>query len=212
MTPLILVGRSSSHFTRVVAIFAQELALPYTLQVVQDLSSFDADVHGGHPGLKIPTLRYGDCLMFGTENICRKLIELAPSQTARIVMPETITDDRLRLAQELVWTTMSAQVQLRVGINVCKLPSDNVYFAKSRAAMAGALFWLDAGLDELLALLPAERDLSLFECSLFCLVEHILFLPSLSLYAYPALRNFAAAFSERTSARNTRFYLDTIKT
>lgn len=208
MTALVLVGRSSSHFTRIVAIFAQELALPYTLQVVQDLSSVDADVHGGHPGLKIPTLRYGEGVMFGTENICRKLIELAASRSQRIVMPEGLTDDRLRLAQELVWTTMSAQVQLRVGINVCKLPADNPFFAKSRAAMAGALLWLDARLDQLQALLPPERDLSLFECSLFCLVEHLLFLPSLSLYPYPALRNFATAFGERASARSTRFHFD----
>ena len=43
-----IIGRSSSHFTRVTRIFAAELGVPYTLQVVPDLLSCDAADYGGN--------------------------------------------------------------------------------------------------------------------------------------------------------------------
>ena len=36
-TPLVVVGRSSSQFTHVAAIFAHELGVPFELQVVHDV-------------------------------------------------------------------------------------------------------------------------------------------------------------------------------
>lgn len=207
--PLILVGRRSSHFTRVATMFAHELGLTFTLQVLHELTSKAADLHGGNPALKIPTLQIGALRVFGTENICRKLIALAGRRNdTQLVLPEVIENDQLRCAQELVWSAMSAQVQLRVGINVCHLPADNAYFAKVRAGMIGVLQWLDLHLAKLIAELPAARQLSLFEVSLFCLIEHIAFLPTVSLYPYRNLSQFAAAYAERASAGLTKFSFD----
>src|SRR5690554_2468986 len=43
----VIFGRSSSHFTRVTRIFAEELDVPYSLEVVRDLLSTDANDYGG---------------------------------------------------------------------------------------------------------------------------------------------------------------------
>lgn len=207
--PLRLTGRSSSHFTRVAAMFAHELGLQFELQVVHDLASMDAADYGGNPALKVPTLHVGDGILFGTENICRRLVELAGrAHDRRVVLPEHIRDDLARSAQELVWQTMATQVQLRVGLSVAHLPADNVFFAKATAGMTGALAWLEGHLDRVLGLLPAPRDLSLFEVTLFCLLEHVVFRPTVPLDPYPGLRGFAAAFSGRDSARRTVFRFD----
>lgn len=84
-----LTGRSSSHLTRVARIFAHELDVPVEFGVVQDLTSLDAAVYGAHPALKIPTLHTGDAAVFGTDNICRKLAELAGrADDPRVVLSE----------------------------------------------------------------------------------------------------------------------------
>jgi len=48
-----LVGRSSSHFTRVARIFCHELGVEHELRIVGDLMSADAGDYGGNPALKI---------------------------------------------------------------------------------------------------------------------------------------------------------------
>lgn len=209
--PVLLVGRSSSHFTRVAAIFAHELRLPFELVVVQDPMSFDAAMYGGHPAFKIPTLCIGESALFGTENICRKLTELAGrSGDLSIVFPEHVSSDVGRCAQELVWHAMTVQVQLVIGTLFGGLPPDNVFFAKARQGMQGALAWLDAHLSTVLSLLPTARDLSVFEVTLFCLVEHLSFRPTISVDPYLALSAFAANFAKRASAQRTRFRLDPV--
>jgi hypothetical protein len=40
-----IVGRSSSHFTRVARIFAAELAIDYSFSIVRDLTSSDAKIY-----------------------------------------------------------------------------------------------------------------------------------------------------------------------
>jgi glutathione S-transferase len=195
-----LTGRSSSHFTRVAAMFAHELGLAFEAQIVEDLTSLDPTSYGGQPALKVPVLRVGEVSVFGTENICRKLAALAGrADDERVVLAEHVADDLVRNAQELVWHAMAAQVQLRMGIAVAQLPADNVFFAKA---------WLDEHLEEVLRRLPAPRDLSVLEVTLFCLVEHIAFRPTVDLAPYPALRTFARRFGERGSARRTVFRLD----
>lgn len=201
-----LVGRSSSHFTRVAAMFAHELGVAYELVPVYELTSLDPAVYGGHPALKIPALRTETSLVFGTENICRKLAELAPTKV-RVVWPEQVTADVARNAQELVWHAMAAQVQLVVGTVLGRLPPDNVYFAKGRAGFEGALRWLDDQLAEVLRVLPSH-DVSLVEVTLFCLIEHMVFRPTLSLEPYPALVRFAAEFAARPSAQRTHYRYD----
>ncbi len=204
-----LTGRSGSHFTRVAAMFAHELGVPFELDVVHDLLSLDPATYGGHPALKIPTLHVGESALFGTENICRKLAELAGrARDPLVVLPEHVTADLARSAQELVWHAMALQVQLLVGIRFSKLPSDNVFFAKAKAGMVGALAWLEEHLERALEHLPAARDVTVLEVSLFCLVEHIAFRPTLPLDAFPTLRNFATRFASRDSAQRTVFRAD----
>lgn len=207
--PLRLTGRSSSHFTRVAAIFAHELAVPYVLEVVPDLASLDAAAYGGHPMLKIPTLHVGPTRVFGTENICRALVEHAGrAGDPRIVLAEHTSDAGVRSAQELVWSGMLAQVQLRVGRAVAQLPTDNIFFVKAAAGLTGSFTWLEDHLDDVLAQLPPARDLSLFEVTLFCLIEHVAFRPTVPLDTCPRLRAFAARFGGRASAQATRFRFD----
>lgn len=207
--PLRLIGRSSSHFSRVAAIFAHELGLPFELEVVHDLTDMNQATFGGHPGLKVPTLVSAQMSIFGTENICRKLTELAGRlDDPRVVLAGDVSSDLVRNAQELVWQAMAAQVQLRIGIHVASLPADSIFFAKATAGMMGALAWIEERLAQLTDLLPAPRDVSLFEVTLFCLIEHIAFRPTVALEPFPLLRAFAASFGCRDSARLTGFHFD----
>jgi len=207
--PLRLTGRSSSHFTRVARMFAHELSVPIELDVVRDLTGLDASSYGGHPGLKIPTLHAGGSVLFGTDNICLKLAEIAGrANDPRVVLGHQVTSDLVRSAQELVWHAMALQVQLVVGVQFAKLPVENLFFAKATAGMQGALSWLDERFEQELAGLPAPRDVSVFEVTLFCLLEHLLFRPTISLDPSPKLRGFAATYALRESARRTVYRFD----
>ncbi|SEM81364.1 Glutathione S-transferase [Stigmatella aurantiaca] len=211
--PLRLTGRSGSHFTRVARMFAHELAVPVELDVVHDLTSLEPAAYGGHPALKLPTLHVEGALLFGTDNICRRLAELAGrANDPRVVLSHHVTSDLVRSAQELVWHAMAVQVQLVVGLQFAKLPAESIFFTKAKAGMLGALAWLDARLDQVLAELPLPRDVSVFEVTLFCLVEHIVFRPAVSLDSFPNLRSFAAAFASRESAQRTVFRFDSAPT
>lgn len=205
-----IVGRSSSHFTRVTLIFAHELGVPFELVPIHDMTVVDPAVYAGNPALKLPTLRRAGSLVFGAENICRTLAEVAEVAQVRprIVWPEELRTDVARNAQELVWHGMAAQVQLIFGTLVNKLPADNIYFTKGRQGFEGALQWLEGNLARVLDGLPSPRDLSLFEVSLFCLVDHIGFRDSLSLQPYPALVRFAEGFAARPSAQRTQYRFD----
>jgi glutathione S-transferase len=202
-----IIGRSSSHFTRVAQIFALELSVDYRLVPIFDVSATDAQALAGNPALKIPTLRRNGKLLFGTENICRALAEISTS-SRRVVWPEQLSSDLSRNAQELLWHSMTAQVQLAMGTVVSKLPADNVFFAKIRAGLQGSLQWLDAHLDAALAAMPLERDLSLFETALFCLLEHLPFRRTLPTEPYPNLVRFAGQFGLRPSAQRTSYRFD----
>jgi Glutathione S-transferase, N-terminal domain len=207
--PLRLTGRSSSHFTRVARIVAHELAVPIELHVLHDILSVDAEDYGAHPALKIPTLHLGDAPLFGTDNICRRLAELAGrADDPRVVLSHHVTSDLVCSAQELVWQSMAAQVQLVLGVRMGGLPAESPFFAKVRLGMLGSLAWLDEGLDRVLAALPSPRDFSVFEVTLHCLIEHIAFRPTVPLDGFPRLRDFATSFAVRESAQRTGFCLD----
>ena len=107
MTAVHIIGRSSSHFTRVPMMFAHELGIPCELVPVHDLTAVDASVFAGNPALKVPTLRRAGSLVFGAENICRALADMAHADL-RIVWPEELRADISRNAQELVWHGMGA--------------------------------------------------------------------------------------------------------
>ena len=206
-----LYGRSGSHFTRVAMMFAWELGVAVEGVVVRDLATLDPGCYGENPALKIPTLAVGGARLFGTENICRRLVELAGRRgDPRVILGEDLRGDLHRNAQEMVWHAMAAQVQLVVGVRFSKLPTDNVLFAKGRRGLLGALGWLDAHVDDVLATLPADRALSLLEVTLFCLVEHVAFRPMVPAGDLARLRGFAAAYGARESATANPGVLATI--
>lgn len=202
-----IIGRRSSHFTRVTLLFADELGVPVELVPVLDMTRLEPQVYAGNPALKLPTLRRGGSLVFGTENICRTLAETS-SRGLRVVWPEQASTDVSRNAQELVWHGMAAQVELVVGTRLAKLPADHPYFVKIRAGFEGALGWLDANLDQALDGLPAGRDLSLLEVTLFCLIEHLGFRRSVPVEPYSTLLRFTREFGSRPSAQQTTYRFD----
>jgi hypothetical protein len=201
---------------------AHELAVPLEFDVVHDLLSLNPADFAGHPAMKLPTLHVpppfateGGSPIFGTENICRKLVEIAgrADDPRVILLPPS---DLVRNAQELVWQAMAAQVQLVLGVRIGKLPAESPFFAKIKLGMIGSLAWIDERLPNLLAALgPSEnaRDFSLFEVSLFCLLEHIAFRPTVLLSGpvgprFPSLHAFAQAFATRESAQCTVYAPD----
>ena len=201
-----LFGRSSSHFTRVAAMFAHELGISHQRVPLHDLKSRTRADYGGHPALKLPALQVDGAMLFGTENICRRLAELG--HATRIVWPEELTSNHARNAQELVWHSMAAQVQVVMGVRVNGLPIENDFFDKQLAGLRGALAWLEEHGPALIDSLPAPRDVSLLEVTLFCLVEHLAFRPTVSLEPYVQLRAFAARYGQRNSARRTPYFFD----
>lgn len=206
MDAIQIIGRSSSLFTRMPLIFAEELGIRYELVPIYDMTETDPQVYAGNPALRLPSLRRGESVLFGTQNICRALAELSAAPL-RIVWPEDLRDDQSRNAQELVWHAMGAQVQLVFGTIIGKLPADNVYFAKARAGFEGSLRWLDRYAAEILGGLP-PRDFSLFEVSLFCLVDHLAFRGTLPVEPYPSLVRFSEEFAARPSAQRTVYRFD----
>ncbi|EIL98177.1 hypothetical protein RHOFW104T7_06220 [Rhodanobacter thiooxydans] len=201
-----ITGRSSSHFTRLVRVFEQELGVACEFAPVYDLASLDARDYAGNPTLKLPVLTKVGATVFGAENICRVLAGSAPEHR-RIVWPDDMRDLQARNAQELVWHAMQAQVQLGFGTQIAQLPADSIYFAKAAAGLRNALEWLDERLPPVIATLP-PRDLSLLEASLFCLLEHQAFRATVPLAPYGRLMAFADEFGKRASARNTPYCFD----
>ncbi|MFC4307643.1 glutathione S-transferase family protein [Steroidobacter flavus] len=207
MTSLQIVGRRSSHFTRIARIFAEELGLSYDIDPIYDMTAQTPTSYADNPALKLPILRIGDDVVFGTENICRALADHAHKSTA-IVWPEQLRPPVSRNAQELVWHCMTAQVQIVFGTLVAKLPADNLYFEKARTGFEGALTWLDTHLPDALNALPASRQVSLFEVSLFCMIEHLHFRKTLPIEPYSKLEAFRKTFATRPSAQNTSYQFD----
>ena len=103
---------------------------------------------------------------------------------------------------------MAAQVQLILGTQVGKLPADSLYFAKARAGLEGSLRWLDDNLGACLEDLPTPRDTSLLEVTLYCLVEHLAFRETVSLWPYQALQRFAQSRSRWPAALCTPYFMD----
>jgi glutathione S-transferase len=207
MNTLQIVGRRSSHFTRLTRIFAEELAVPYEIVPIYDMTVRDSAVYADNPALKLPVLRTQDAVLFGTENICRVIAEHA-GNPADVVWPEQLRGAVSRNAQELIWHCMTAQVQIVFGTLVAKLPNDNIYFDKARTGFAAALAWLDANVADVVGALPASRKLSLLEASLFCMIDHLHFRKTLPVEKYLALEGFAQEFAARSSAQRTPYQFD----
>jgi glutathione S-transferase len=202
--PIQIAGRKGSLFTRLPLIFAEELGIAYDFVGLKDLAAMEPAEYAGNPALRMPILRDNELVLYGSENICRSLAERA-NTPVRIVWPENLVDDLSRNAQELVWHCMTAQVQILMAEHIGNLSAENVYVAKARAGLKGSLDWLEEHATDVLAALPKRRDLSFFEVTLYCLVDHLQFGPTVPVENYDSLMAFARHFGARPSAQRTAF-------
>jgi glutathione S-transferase len=203
---LTLFGRSSSLFTRVALIFAKELGVAYTFHVVPDLLSVEPADYGGHPALKLPTLRSPRGVWFGSLNICRELARAA-RPGLRVVWPEDLDGSLLGNAQELTIQAMTTEVAL-IMAKLGAGPASGDSTRKMRQSLTNTLSWLDGNVQGALARLPAERDVSYLEVSLFCLVTHLTFREVVPVAEYSALNEFCERFAARPSASETTYRFD----
>lgn len=204
-TKPIIIGRSSSHHTRVVRIFAEELELDYELRVIRDLTSMDAAAYGGNPALKLPSLQTDDGVWFGALNACRELARQA-TPSRRVVWPEDLKRALAANTLELTVQAMATEVSLIMA----KVASaeGGAQYDKMRESLRNSLIWLERNVDAALALLPIDRDLSYLEVALFCLVTHLEFRQVVSVADYQQLNAFCDRFGGRTSAKSTSYRFD----
>lgn len=206
-TELTLVGRSTSHFTRVTRIFAAEAGIPLAFQVVPDLRLSEATAYAGNPALKIPILRAPQGEWFGSLPICRELWRRAPHKP-HIVWPENLEDPLLANAQELVLDAMSTEVTLLMSRLFGENHENSPHVLKLRRSLQNSVEWLERHTAEALARLPPTRDASYLELTLYCLVRHLPFREVMSVEPYPELNQFCAHFETRQSVRDTTYRVD----
>lgn len=202
----LIIGRSSSHFTRVARIFAAELGVACSFDIVRDLLSSVSQDYGGNPALKLPVLVTASGSWYGTLNICRALARHSKHNRV-IVWPEDLREPLLANAQEFTVQAMSTEVSLIMGKVAAEEPQ-HAYQAKLQTSLANTLSWLDANLSDALSALPAERDLSFLEVTLFCLVTHLDFRNITPIVPYSALTGFCQQFAARASAQETTYHFD----
>ncbi|HEX8697711.1 MAG TPA: glutathione S-transferase N-terminal domain-containing protein [Myxococcaceae bacterium] len=203
----VLIGRSSSHFTRITRIFAAELRTDYSFRVVRDLMSSNPEDYGGNPALRIPILQTSRGNWFGALNICRELWRQS-SLKPRVIWPEDLDVPVLANAQELVLQAMATEVSLIMG-KLADASDSNAHHAKMRTSLANMMSWLEQNAGAVLAALPPQRDLSYLEVTLFCLVTHLEFRGVLPTASYAELNRFCQQFSTRASVSETAFRFDT---
>ncbi len=204
MTPCI-IGRSSSHHTRVVRMIAAEARVECAFQIVPDLMSLEPGDYGGNPALKLPALKIGADVWYGTLNISRVLARRSVRRPD-IIWPEALSTPLLANAQELILQAMSTEVGLITAALAAR--TDDAAQIKMRTSLAGSLAWLDSRIGEILAALPCDRELSYLEITLFCLVTHLEFRKVLSIAPYQNLGVFCGRYGERASARQTQYRFD----
>jgi glutathione S-transferase len=202
-----VIGRSSSHFTRVTRIFAAELGVDCDLEVVRDLLARDAAAFGGNPALKIPSLRVegvDGAVWFGALPVCRELWRRS-GMRARVLWPEDLDEPLAANAQELVVQAMSTEVSLI--LSKAGGATETAHTEKMRESLLGSMAWLEANVPAALATLP-ERDLAYLEVTLFCLIEHLAFRDVVPVEPYARLESFRRSFASRPSAQATGYRFD----
>lgn len=196
-----IVGRSSSHFTRVVRMFAHELNVECGFIPVADLSSRNADHYADNPALKIPILETPEGPWYGTLNICRELARRAPTPR-EILWPEQLRDRKAANAQELVLQGMATEVAL---IMQAGSSGEIAITGKAFDSLTNSLRWLD---DNLTSVLQSSNSLSTLELTTFCFVTHLDFRKVADVSPYHALQSFCLAFARRPSAQATPYRYD----
>jgi len=209
--PLDILGRQSSHYTRMLRLLAHELAVPYALCPIHDLMSEDPAVYGGNPALKLPAVREGETVIWGSLNGCRAVAARAPNGIARVHWPEQAADALGMNAHEILAHAMAAQVEVVFHEIVSKRPPDAAS-RKRRASLIGCLAWLETHWDAIRATLPAEK-IAIFDLGLFALLEHLpfrnpLLLDATAIDAMPRLVAFVGDFGARPSALATPYRFD----
>jgi glutathione S-transferase len=204
MGDLVLVGRSSSHFTRTARIFAIELGVPHAFRPVFEIMSLDQATFADNPALKIPILVDGQGSLFGTENICRELVRRS-GKGAKVVMRGDVSDRLVANMEELTLHVMSSAVNLITA----KLQGDSrPPPAKALRSIENCLRYLDDNVETLLAALPSDRALSFVEVTLYCAVTHLPFREVIEVDAWRRLVAFSRQFGEREGARSTEYRFD----
>lgn len=204
MTELVLVGRSSSHFTRVARIFALELGVPHAFRPVFDLMALDAANYAGNPALKVPILVDDDGPLFGTENICRELARRA-GRRGDVVLRGDTADRIVANAEELAAHAMATEVTLILA----KLAGDaRLAPPKIWCSLENSLRYLDDHLDRALAALAPARRVSFLEVAVFAVATHLPFRELMTVDGYPRLVEFCRRFGARDSARATAYAFD----
>jgi glutathione S-transferase len=201
---LVLVGRSSSHFTRTARVFALELGVAHRFHPVLDMTTLDVAAYAGNPALKVPILVDGRGPLYGTENICRELTRRS-GLADRVVLRGDISNRLVANAEELVLHAMNTGVALVMSAIADK---ERPLAPKVRPSLENTLAFLDTNIDGILAALPADRALSFVEASLFCCVTHLPFRGLLDVSGYSALSRFSTVFATRPGARATEYHFD----
>lgn len=205
MSTITLVGRSSSHFTRVARIFALELDVEHTFRPVFDLTTLDPAAYAENPALKIPILVDKAGPLFGTENICRELA-LRSGRRTEVVLRGDVHERVIANAEELTLHAMSTEVS----IIMAKASGDSRGGSpKAMPSLENALRHLDENVDGVLSALPPGRAFSFVEVALFCLITHLPFREVLDVSPWRRLEAFRTQFAQRASARGTEYRFDT---
>jgi glutathione S-transferase len=202
---LTIVGRSTSHFTRVTRIFAAEARVAFAFEVVPNLRLSEQADYAGNPALRIPILRTPRGEWFGSLNICRELWRRS-AQKPRVVWPEELAQPLLANAQELVTQAMSTEVTVLMSRLFGE--SDGPHAAKLMQSLTNSVGWLEQHVDEVLAQLPPDRELSFLELTLYCLVRHLPFREALSTEPYTRLNAFCSGYEARPSVSDTPYRVD----
>jgi len=203
MATVYLLGRSSSHFTRVTRIFALELGVALDFRPVLDLTTLDPSAYAHNPALKVPVLVDEQGSLFGAENICHALRRRSGTAAGRVVMRGDLPDRALANAEELTLHVMSCGVSLIMAKAAGSAPPPKV-----TPSMQHSLRYLDETLAATLSALPASRQLSFFEVTLFCVVTHLKFREIMEVSEFRQLQDFCLGFAERESAKATPYRFD----
>ncbi len=148
MSHLEIIGRRSSHYTRQVRLLAHELGIGYALQPIHDLMSEDPEVFAGNPALKLPALRQGDIVVWGSLNACRWLARQAEDGVARVFWPEQAATALAMNAHEVLAHAMAGQVEVVFHELVSKRPPDPGS-RNRRTSLVESLAWLDRHWDDI---------------------------------------------------------------
>jgi glutathione S-transferase len=205
LKPLELVGRSSSHFTRVTRMFALELGVPHAFRPVLDLRSVATADYAGNPALKVPILVDAQGPLFGAENICRELVRRSAIGRDHVVLRGDLAARAVANAEELTLHVMSAEVAL---LMAKAAGSGHAAAPKVSPSLENSLRYLEQGLDATLAALPSGRTLSFLEVTLFCVVTHLTFREVMDVAPYARLNDFCTRFGQRPSACATPYCFD----